>query len=412
MTIWILAILIIGSAVLAGWRQGAIRAAFTFAAIIFAALLAVPVGGLIRPLLPHLGAHNPVTAWALAPVVGFLLASIPFWVAGQMVHRRFEHHYKYHAGELQQALYSRLNTRLGICIGVINGAAYFVLVSFFIFNAAYWTTQVTKDPGDPSDQPLTMRLVSYLGEGLQSSGFSKTASAVGRLSPMYYRLADFAGRIVQNPQLTPRMAQYPGLISFWHRDDMQPLVTDANLVNALTSGTTLGEITQLPSVQSFFGNPGLIRLILVTVTNNLDDLTLYLKTGQSAKYGNEPILGNWNFDAPVTLAWFRQAEPKIPANEMAAVRALWTQAYGPTTLLMTGDNKIYVKNWPKFVQQNQQNQPPFQPQDGQGDWSRDGANYTLHINVNGEDKYLSGTTDGLRLKLKDRRSQLIFDHVN
>jgi hypothetical protein len=79
---------------------------------------------------------------------------------------------------------------------------------------------------------------------------------------------------------------------------------------------------------------------------------------------------------------------------------------------MTGDNKIYVKNWPKFVQQNQQNQPPFQPQDGQGDWSRDGANYTLHINVNGEDKYLSGTTDGLRLKLKDRRSQLIFDHVN
>ena len=67
--IWICAILLVmAAAALAGWRQGGIRAAFIFVGILFAALLAGPVGRLIHPLLPHLGAANPITAWALSPV--------------------------------------------------------------------------------------------------------------------------------------------------------------------------------------------------------------------------------------------------------------------------------------------------------------------------------------------------------
>ena len=107
----------------------------------------------------------------------------------------------------------------------------------------------------------------------------------------------------------------------------------------------------------------------------------------------------------------RQDDPKMPANELAAIRALWTEAYAPMTMLMTGDNQIYVKNLPKFVKP-QPNQPSFESQDWQGDWSRDGNNYTLHISFNGEDKYVSATTDGLRLKYKDGRTLLIFDHAN
>ena len=132
MTIWIFAILLMAAVALAGWRQGAIRAAFSFVGILFAALLAAPLGRLLHPLLPHLGASNPLTAWALAPVTGFIVASIPLKVAAHYVHHRVEHFYKYHAGDLRQALWERLNSRLGICIGLMNGASYFVLVSFFI----------------------------------------------------------------------------------------------------------------------------------------------------------------------------------------------------------------------------------------------------------------------------------------
>jgi len=173
MTIWILAILLMTAVALAGWRQGAIRAAFSFVGIVLAALLAGPLGRLVHPLLPHLGASNPVTAWALAPVFGFILGSIPLKVAGQSVHHKVEHFYKYQAGDLRLALWTRLNARLGICVGLMNGAAYFILISFFIFNLAYWTTQMAASP----NQSLLVRLMNSLGNDLQATGFSKTASA-------------------------------------------------------------------------------------------------------------------------------------------------------------------------------------------------------------------------------------------
>ena len=408
MTIWIFAVLLMVAVALAGWRQGAIRAGFAFVGILLASLLAGPLGRLVHPLLAR--EVSPITAWALAPVIGFILGSIPLKVAAHYVHRRVEYFYKYKAGELRLALWARLNARLGICIGLLNGAAYFVLVSFFIYNLTYWTTQAS---ADESSQPLPLRLVNSLGDGLQSSGFAKTASAVGSVSPTFYKLANLAGLLMQNPALGTRFAEYPGLTSLWHRDDLQPLVTDPTVTNALASGATLGEIAKAPSVQAFLANKELTKSVEEAVETNLDDLTQYLTTGKSAKYGNEPILGSWEFNAGVTLAWLRQEQPKMPPNEMRAVRVLWSQAYAQTTLLLTGDNQLFIKNLPKFATTAPQpNQPLFEPEDGKGDWSRDGATYTLHVNLNGTDKYLVGTTDGLRLKIKDGRNLLIFDHAD
>lgn len=409
MIIWILAVLVMASVSLAGWRQGAIRAAFAFVGILFAALLAGPLGSLFHPLLPHLGVSNPITAWAVAPVVGFIVASIPLKVASHFLHHRVEHFYKYHAGELRQALWLRLNSRLGICVGLLNGAAYFILTSFFIFNLAYWTTQVSSAS---ASQPIMTRLVNSMGDGMQSSGFSRTAGAIGTLPPVFYKLADLGGLLMQNPQLGARFAAYPGLTSLWHRDDLQFLVTDSVVTNSLASGATLSDLTADASVQSLLANKNLGKVVEDAVVTNLDDLTTYLNTGKSAKYGNEPIVGNWVFNAPTTLGWLRQEEPKMNVNEMRGLRALWSQAYAQTTMLMTGDNQIYIKNFPKFISSPPPNQPPYQLEDWKGDWSRDGNDYTLHTTLNGQDKFLSVTTDGVRLKAKDGRTALIFDHVN
>ena len=397
---------------LAGWRQGAIRAAFAFVGILFAALLAVPLSRLFHPLLPHIGVSNPITAWAVAPIIGFAVASIPLKVVGHLVHRRADHHYRYHASELQLALFSRIVSRAGICIGLLNGAIYFILLSFFVFNISYWTTQATANPTDTTSQPAAIRLMNSLGDGLQSSGFSKTASGVGTLPPTFYKLADLTGLLMQNAQLGPRFAAYPGLTSLWHADFMQSIVMDSTVTNALAAGSPLTDIINAASMQALLANKDLSRAVTETVTTNLDDLMTYLNTGKSPKYGGEPIIGSWEFNPNVTLAWFRQENPKVNANEMRATRALWTEAYGPTTLLMTGDNQIYVKGLPKFGPPAQANQPPFQGEDWKGDWSRDGTNYTLHIALNGQDKYLSGATDGLRLRIKDGPKMLVFDHAD
>jgi hypothetical protein len=409
MSIWIFAFLVIAALALAGWRQGAIRAAIAFVGIFIAALLAVPVGHLIHPLLPHLGASNPFTAWILSPVVGFIIATIPFHVGAHYLHHRIEHFYKYNAGDLRLALWERLNTRVGICIGVLNGAVYFVLISFFIFNISYVTAQTVNASSTP---PLATRLVNSLGAGLQDTGFSKVACAVATLPSMDYQLADLAGLLMQNPQAGGRLANYPGLNGFWHSEVMVPLVTDAALTNAPAAGTSLGEILNLDSVKGLIANKSLCNTLVEMVETNLTDLTAYLKTGNSAKYDNEPILGHWGFNAGVTLAWFRQGEPKMPVNELQEVYTLWPKAYGQTKLLMTGDGQAIVTAFPKFQAVTGPNQPAFQPVDGKGDWSRDGTNYTVHLTFNGQDKYLSGYTDGIRLRLKDGHTILIFNHVN
>ncbi len=411
MSIWILAVLLLAILALAGWRQGGILASFSFGGILFGALLATLIGKLFHPLLPHLGASSPITAWALAPLCGFILVSIIFTAVGFKVNRQVEVFYKHKAGELRHAMWKRLNTRLGIYVGLLNGAAYFILISFVIFNLTYLTTQVAV----ADNQPLTIRTANTLGHDLQSTGMSRVAAAVGTLPTDYYKFADLAGFLMQNPKTAQRLADYPGLASLWERDDVQPLVTDATLTNALASGATISDILNEQPVQDFLKNKDLTKNVEQIFETNLDDLTTYLQTGKSAKF-NDKLIGQWQLNVNVTLAWWRESQPKVQAAEMAAIRNLWTQAYAQTIVLATGDHQLFIKNFPHFKVQAQNGKPPAtttELQNWKGDWSNDdGTNYTLHVNLNGEDKFMAATATDLRLTAKDGKTLLIFDRID
>jgi phosphate/sulfate permease len=410
MSIWILAILVIVATALAGWRQGGIRAAIAFGGILFATLLCGLVGKIFHVVLPWFGTKNPLMIWALSPLFGFILVSIIFSVIAFNVHRQADVYYRRKSSDLRLALWERLNTRLGICVGVLNGALYFVLISFLLFNLTYLTTQVSAGAQQPS---VMLRLVNSLGNDLEASGLARTATAVGTLPPVYYQYADLAGFLMQNPQTASRLVEYPALTSLWQRDDMQELVADNALTNALASGASIGEIMNEPSVQNFLKNKDLNRHVNEIITTNMADLMDYLKTGKSATYDGIKVLGNWSFNAGVSAAWLRQSQPQIPASQMRAIRTLWTEAYAQTTLLITADNQVFVRNFPRFEAHPQPNQPPFTPENWNGDWSQDDASYTLHLTLGGQDKFLTATTtDGLRLSVKDGRNLLIFDHAD
>ncbi|HEY4415735.1 MAG TPA: CvpA family protein [Verrucomicrobiae bacterium] len=412
MSIWILAVLLLGLLALAGWRQGGIMAAFSFVGIVFGALLAGLAGKIFALVLPHLGASNPITAWMLAPIFGFILVSAIFTGIGFKVSRQVEVIYKHKRGELQQAMFLRLNTRTGICIGVLNGAAYFILISFVIFNLTYLTTQVAV----ADNQPLLIRLANKLGWDMEDSGVSKIAAGVGTLPENYYKFADVTGELMQNPQLASRLAEYPGLTSLWQRDDMQGLVGDGALTNALAAGTSINEIMHEQSVQDFLHNKDLTKTVQTAFETNLDDLITYLQTGKSTKYSDK-LIGYWEPNIGVTLAWWRQGQTRVSAAEMAGIRALWTKGYDQTIVLATGDHQLFIKNWPKFsFKPGEAGKPPvpnIEPQNWRGDWSvDDGTNYTLHVTFNNEEKFMSAAADDLRLNAKDGKNMLIFDRAD
>ena len=93
MTIWILALLLLAAGAGMGLRQGAIRAAVSFVGITVAALLAWPLSGLVRPLLPHLGVHNHIVVWLLPPFIVIVILLSVFKSVGMLAHHKAEVYY-------------------------------------------------------------------------------------------------------------------------------------------------------------------------------------------------------------------------------------------------------------------------------------------------------------------------------
>jgi hypothetical protein len=401
MTIWILAlVLLVGSAAL-GLRQGAIRVAFSFIGILFGTLLAVPLASIFRALLQHLGAKMPGMAWALAPILGFVLVLIAFKVAGFYVHRKVEWFYKYKASETRLSLWTRLNSRLGASVALLNATAYFVLICFYVYNLSYWTVQISS----PNSESHFIQLVNQMGQDMQTTGVARAAKAVGKLPDDYYRFADLAGLLRQNPQVTNRLLEYPGLTSLFQRDDLQALGQDTGFTGNWQQQAPIDDLLNNGQIQGLLQNAPLVSQIATILDENYDDLIAYLKTGQSAKYDSEKILGTWDFNLGTSLVFFRQTHAKLKAADLLDIRAQWTAAYANTKLLFAGDNKIYIKQLPDFKAN------PVVANNLTGDWDAAGTDYKLTVTLNGESKDLMvKSTDGLRLTLKGLENPLTFDH--
>jgi uncharacterized membrane protein required for colicin V production len=345
MTIWILALVMLASLAALGYRQGAIRVVFSFAGIIVAALLAVPVGEYFKPLLPRVGIYNPFLIWLLGPLEAFVLVLIVFKLVGSAVHRRTELHYKYRVGDLQLALWVRLNRRLGLCLGMLNGAAYFVLVAFVLFNFSYWTVQIASSDA----QTWTTRLINRLGRDLESTGMARAARAVAKLPENYYATADLFGLLCQNPQLGNRLTRYPAFLSLLERDDLKQLAQDSTFTGAIQGSMPVGKLLHDDQLTAILHNISLTDIIWESVQTNMDDLMAYLKTGQSPKYGSEKILGHWDFNIATTTSYLFLGRPNLlPADRAAAHERArtWLTNYVQTTLIVAPDRQVFLHNLP------------------------------------------------------------------
>jgi len=401
MTIWILALVLLAAGAGLGLRQGAIRTAFSFVGIVAAASFAGLLGRLLKPLFPHIGIQNPTLIWVLAPVEAFVLVLIIFKVAAYIVHRKVSLFYKYKAGDLRLALWQRLNSRLGLCLGLLNGAAYLVLISFVIYNFSYWTVQIAPS----GNEARTTRIINQLGHDLETTGLASAARSVAPLPDTYYKVADLAGLVCQNPQLSSRLASYPALLSIAERDDIKQLAQDGDLTAAWKQGAPIGQILNDPKIKALLQNQDLVDAVWDTLRANLDDLPIYLKTGKSPKYDSEKILGRWDFDVNVSVGMLLIARPNIRSAEIKAARALWSEAYAQTVFIAAADHQAYLENMPSFTVQNGM-ATVGQTTSWQGRWENAGPDY--HLSLNG--KSMTAHTDGLRLTIKSGAETWVFDH--
>src|SRR5690349_10722420 len=124
MVLWIICIAIVAASAVFGSKRGGIRAAFTFMGLLLGGMLGMVLGGVFANLLELVGVKHPALSMALGPVLAFLLGLLGCKIAGAAVHKKIEVFYKYDAPESARLNWDRLNNRLGISLGVANGALY------------------------------------------------------------------------------------------------------------------------------------------------------------------------------------------------------------------------------------------------------------------------------------------------
>lgn len=394
MTIWLLALLLLGGTVAVGYTQGAIRVGFSFIGIVLSALLAGPLSKLVKPALAALGVANPIWLWVLGPFIVFVLLLTAFKVAALTVHKKVDVYYKYKAGDLRQALFERLNARLGACLGLLNGLAYLVLISWVAFSFSFWTTQMSSEEGDPK----MVRLLNRLGKDIQSTGLAKAARAIDPLPVVFYEAADLAGLLYQNSLLEARLSRYPAFLTLAEKPEFKAIAQDRTFSEMRLRRAPLREVLSNPSIETI-KTPEMMKHLWDIVTPDLKDLHAFLETGQSQKY-DDKILGRWVFDVNAAMMAYRRAKPNTASTEMQRVRLWMRQSFAKTTLMAAPDGSVALKDLPQL-----NNQAATDLQNIQGQWKTSGSQYQFTLGSVGERR---GRIEGGRLFLDGEGVALVF----
>jgi len=401
MTIWLLALLLLGCLAGVGHQQGAIRVAISFVGIVVAALLAGPLAKLVRPALTAVGIANPVLLWALAPFIVFVVVLTAFKIGGLAAHKKVDVYYKYKGGDLRLSLFNRINARLGLCLGLLNGLAYLVLISFVIHTFSYWTVQMATS----DDDPRTLRILNRLGRDLDSTGMSRVAVAIDPLPSVFYEVADLTGLIYHNPGTEARLLRYPGFISMGLRQEFQDLGQDTTFTELRLNKEPIKKVLDHPRAQVIVKNPVLLREVWNTLLPDLKDLDAFLRTGKSAKYDSEPILGRWLFDVTGTVNAYRRLKPNVPSVEMVKFRRLLADRFGKTVVVAGPDHQVVLRNMPQIKLQ------PGQPlsaevQTLQGKWK--GANGDYEFDLTSGTDHRTAKIESGRLVVSGEGMAIVF----
>ncbi|MFN7141787.1 MAG: CvpA family protein, partial [Limisphaerales bacterium] len=150
MLIWITAVLLLALLGWIGYQQGALRAAISFVGFVIAALLAMPLASLLQPVFGMLGLKHPLMQQLVGPGITFVIVSIIFQVIAHTVNQKFEYFYKYKAEHTTQLKVERLNDRVGISLGLLNGVVLFILLMLPVYVFGYLTVQIASGEEDPA----------------------------------------------------------------------------------------------------------------------------------------------------------------------------------------------------------------------------------------------------------------------
>jgi hypothetical protein len=337
--VWIIAFLCLGLVGSAGYYQGPVRAAFTFFGLLFGTCLAGPLSPLTKRLLPLVGLHHP--AWNIfAPqVLAFLIVLAIFKIGGQMVHQKIDLHFKYKVDDQSLYRWQRIYARLGLCVGLLNGTVYFILLTLLIYSAGYFTAEAATGEGDPAGA----RFLTETRAGLHQANLDRVLASYDMVPAQVYEAADMAALVLHNPLLLSRLGHYPPCLQLAERQEFKDLAHDVQLQQMIAAQSKVVDIIQYPSVRAMLTNATIVAEVSDVIGHDLDDLQIFLLTGQSPKYDPETILGVWEINRAETISQVRKRNPKITPKELRLKEEELFPRISGLSLTATPDHQLILK---------------------------------------------------------------------
>ena len=336
MLIWFLAILCFGLLGSGGQVQGGIKMSISLVGLLLATLLAVPLGPLLKPVLPLLGLGHPVWSWCVPPVIVFILIVLAFASLAQYVGHKVWVWYAYKAADDDRLFWERLNRRLGICVGVILGSLYLILIGLLIYVMGYFTVQVKTETG----VPFMVRMINSATSDLKGTGLEKIVNSINPVPQSYYDAADAVGLLFQNPDLRQRLADYPLFLTLSERPDIQAMLNDQEFM-ALAKSPTNNFVSMLnhPTFKGLVNNKELLEIAKQVDPKDLLD---FLKTGKSVKYEPEKIVGRWEIDQIGTLNAIRKKSTRT-VTELKYLQGVMRVLMTDISFVAGGNNQVLLK---------------------------------------------------------------------
>jgi hypothetical protein len=393
--VWMIALVCLGLAGVAGKIAGPVRAAFSFVGLVLAMLLVGPLSPLTRHLLPLLGLKHPVWAIFVPQLIAFAVVLIIFKIAGHALHEKISFQFKYKVDDRKRIDWERLYSRLGLCVGLLNGAVYFVLLMIPIYAAGYFTTEAAAD-----NAPLGAKILTNTRAQMTHDGMDRVAVAYDPTPPRVYQAADIATLVLHNPLLESRLAHYPPLMELGERPAFQALGTDPNLQQLVAEGKIL-EVIKYPPVQAMLTNGDIVTLVSGMIGNDLDDLQHYLTTGQSDKFDGETILGVWDIDSPASLAQERRRHPGLTPLQVKQIQSDMFPVIAGLSLTALPNKQIILKK--------QDPATMTKTKVATGTWKKEEGAYQINLPGNRPETSVIEIQEGNKLLLPKDSYVLVFD---
>ncbi|HXJ59994.1 MAG TPA: CvpA family protein [Verrucomicrobiae bacterium] len=394
MIMWLLALFTVVCTAVVGFYQGALRTGISFIGLLFGALLAVPLGSILYSLLPIFGLKNPWLVLIVAPFIAFAFVMVIFKVAALAVHKKVDGYYKYKANDTQRLLFERLNTRVGIVMGLANGVVYVFAISTLLYAIAYLTVQVATS----SEDSWALRLVNRVADDMESTRVDKAAARFLPKSARYYDSLDIVSDLFQTPLLQNRLANYPPFLLLGENEEFKPF-KDQTLQKEWIKGMTFGTFINHESVKPLVEDRKAYTNILARLEGDAHDLKVYLETGKSPKYDDERILGRWEFDFRASMNLARRRKPNMGSAEIKRLRQEFGVLMKDAALVATVDNRVILKL-------------PSQGKDKtvKGSWKTSGSSYILTTSEEGKKLEGEANVDGKNLFFNKGGSVMVFEN--